>query len=382
MTNYDELYTPERILLGPGPSMVPPRVLVAMSRPLIGHLDPKFIELMKEVQDLLRYVFQTSNPMTLPIAGTGSAGMECAIANILEPGDNILVGVNGYFGERICEMASRYGAIVTCLDKRWGEVCSPDEIDLALQRTPSKVVAIVHAETSTGALTPLEEMAKIIHKHGALFLVDCVTSLGGIPIKIDDWDIDIAYSGTQKCLSCPPGLSPITVGKRALDRIHHRKTKVTSWYLDLTLLEHYWGDERTYHHTAPISMNYALREALCLVQEEGLDQRFLRHRTNSELLWGNLEDLGLTMLVSKEIRLPSLTTVAVPTGVDEAGIRKQLLNDYNIEIAGGLGEYKGNAWRIGLMGYSSCQKNVSLFTNALSQLLKQKGGWADITSSR
>lgn len=369
MITYTDLNTPERILLGPGPSMVPPRVLQAMAHPLLGHLDPKFVELMKEVQNLLRYVFQTKNPMTLPISGTGSAGMECAVANLIEPGDTILVGVNGYFGERLCEMASRHGATVNRLDKQWGDKFYPEEIDAALQKQPAKVVALVHAETSTGALTPLEGMAAVVHRHGALLLIDCVTSLGGIPVKIDDWDIDIAYSATQKCLSCPPGLSPLTVGPRAQEAIHRRKTKVSSWYLDLTLLEHYWGDERTYHHTAPISMNFALREALRLVQEEGLQQRFSRHQANSDLLWESLENLGLRLIVPAEYRLPTLTTVEVPDGVDEAKIRKELLNDYNIEIAGGFGAFKGKAWRIGLMGYSSCRENVVLLTSALAHLL-------------
>ncbi|MCX6034094.1 MAG: alanine--glyoxylate aminotransferase family protein [Chloroflexi bacterium] len=370
MKTYSDLNTPERILLGPGPSMVPSRVLQAMAHPLLGHLDPKFIELMKEVQELLRYVFQTTNQMTLPISGTGSAGMESTVANLIEPGDSILIGVNGYFGERLCDMAGRYGAVVHRLDKPWGEVFSPEEIDAALRKQPAKVVALIHAETSTGALTTLEGMAEIVHKHGALLLIDCVTSLGGIPMKIDEWDIDIAYSGTQKCLSCPPGLAPITVGPRALEALHQRKTKVANWYLDLTMLEHYWGDERTYHHTAPISMNFAIREALRLVQEEGLEARYLRHRTNSELLWDGLEELGLQLVVPLEHRLPSLTTVAVPEGVKEVEVRKRLLDEYNIEIAGGLGAFKGKVWRIGLMGYSSRRENIVLLISALSRLLR------------
>jgi len=233
---------------------------------------------MKEVQELLRYVFQTKHDMTLPISGTGSAGMESTVANVLEPGDTIMIAVNGYFGERLCDIASRYGAVVNRLDKPWGEVFSPEEIDAALRKQPAKVVAIIHAETSTGALTPLEGLAEVVHRHGALLLVDCVTSLGGIPLEIDAWDIDIAYSGTQKCLSCPPGLSPVTVGPRARKAIQQRRTRVANWYLDLTMIEHYWGDDRTYHHTAPISMNFAIREALRLVHEEGLEARQLRHR--------------------------------------------------------------------------------------------------------
>jgi len=370
MQTISDLNTPERILLGPGPSMVPSRVLQAMAHPLIGHLDPKFIELMKEVQELLRYVFQTKNQMTLPISGTGSAGMESTIANFIEPGDAILIGVKGYFGERLCDMADRYGAVVYRLDKPWGEVFYPEEIDAALRKQPVKVVALIHAETSTGALTPLEGMAGIVHKHGALLLIDCVTSLGGIPMKIDEWDIDIAYSATQKCLSCPPGLGPITVGPRAREALHRRKTKVANWYLDLTMIEHYWGDERTYHHTAPISMNFAIREALRLVQEEGLEARYLRHLANSELLWDGLQDLGLRLIVPLEYRLPSLTTVAVPEGVNEVEVRKRLLDEYNIEIAGGLGAFKCKVWRIGLMGYSSRRENVVLLISALSRLLR------------
>jgi alanine-glyoxylate transaminase/serine-glyoxylate transaminase/serine-pyruvate transaminase len=341
-----------------------------MAHPLVGHLDPKFIELMKEVQELLRYTFQTKNQMTLPVSGTGSAGMESTVANLLEPGDTIMIGVNGYFGDRLCDMASRYGATVIRLDKPWGEVFTPEEIDAALKKQPAKVAAVIHAETSTGALTPLEGMAEVVHKHGALLLVDCVTSLGGIPLKIDEWDIDIAYSGTQKCLSCPPGLSPVTIGARAREAFHQRKTKVANWYLDMTMLEHYWGDERTYHHTAPISMNYALRESLRLVHEEGLEARYQRHRENSQMLWDGLEDLGLKLIVPIERRLPSLTTVAVPDGVNDMEVRKRLLEEFNIEIAGGLGVFKGKAWRIGLMGYSSRKENVVLLLSALSRLLK------------
>ncbi|NUQ86311.1 MAG: alanine--glyoxylate aminotransferase family protein [Anaerolineales bacterium] len=369
MKTYSDLNTPERILLGPGPSMVSSRVLRAMAHPLLGHLDPKFIELMKEVQDLMRYTFQTTNEMTLPVSGTGSAGMESTVANLLEPGDSILIAVNGYFGERLVDMAGRYGATVYRLDKPWGEVATPEEVDAALKVHPVKVVAIVHAETSTGAMTPLEGMAEVAHKYGALLLVDCVTSLGGIPLKIDDWGIDIAYSGTQKCLSCPPGLSPVTVGPKAREAFHNRKTKVANWYLDLTMLEHYWGDDRTYHHTAPISMNFALRESLRLVQEEGLEARYQRHLENGKLLWDGLEELDLRLIVPVKHRLPTLTTVAIPEGVIDAEIRGRLLNDYNIEVAGGLGAFKGKAWRIGLMGHGSTIRNVDLVLAALREIL-------------
>lgn len=367
---YTDLDTSARILLGPGPSMVHPRVLRAMGHPLLGHLDPQFIALMNEVQDLLRYVFQTANEVTFPVSGTGSAGMEATVANLLEPGDSILIGVNGYFGERLCDMASRYGARVRRLERPWGEVFTPEEIEAALRKEPAKVVGLVHAETSTGTLQPMEGIGDIVHRHGGVLLMDCVTSLGGVPVKIDEWGVDIAYSGTQKCLSCPPGLGPLTVGQRARDLLHQRKTKVANWYLDLTMVEAYWGKERTYHHTAPISMNFAIREALRIVHEEGLEARFERHRANSELLWEGLQELGLTLIVPADYRLPTLTTVQVPEGADETTVRQRLLDEYNIEIAGGLGKFKGKAWRIGLMGYSSRRENVALLLSALERLLK------------
>ena len=369
MRNYTDLNTPERILLGPGPSMVPPRVLRALAHPLVGHLDPQFIALMNEVQELLRTVFQTTNRLTIPVSGTGSAGMEAALCNFIEPGDSVLIGVNGYFGERLCEMASRYGAEVRRLDRPWGEVFSVGEVEQALRQQPVKLVALVHAETSTGALQPLDGMAEVIHRYEGLFLIDCVTSLGGVPVKIDEWGVDIAYSGTQKCLSCPPGLAPLTCGPRAIEVLGRRKTKVANWYLDMTMLQNYWGSERTYHHTAPISMNYALREALRLVHEEGLEARFARHRAHGEQLWRGLEALDLQMHVPLEHRLPTLTTVVVPEGVDGGAVQRKLLEEYNIEIAGGLGALKGRVWRIGLMGYSSSRENVLLLLAGLGSLL-------------
>jgi alanine-glyoxylate transaminase/serine-glyoxylate transaminase/serine-pyruvate transaminase len=340
-----------------------------MSHPLLGHLDPQFIGVMNEVQELLRFVFETDNQLTIPVSGTGSAGMEAALCNFIEPGDEVVIGVNGYFGERLCNMADRYGATVRRLEKPWGEVFSPDEIEADLEKKPAKIVALVHAETSTGTLQPMEGMSALAHRYGALFLIDCVTSLGGVPVKIDEWDVDIAYSGTQKCLSCPPGLSPVTISERARDVMHRRKSKVKNWYLDLTMVEHYWGDTRTYHHTAPISMNFALREALRLVYEEGLKTRFERHRQHAELLWAGLEDLGLAMHVPLAYRLPTLTTVRVPESLDEADVRKKLLSQYNIEIAGGLGAFSGKVWRIGLMGYSSRKENIKLLLAALQDLI-------------
>jgi alanine-glyoxylate transaminase/serine-glyoxylate transaminase/serine-pyruvate transaminase len=370
MKPYTDLNAIPRTLLGPGPSMVSPRVLGALAYPLIGHLDPQFIALMNETQELLRLTFQTRNRLTVPISGTGSAAMEAALCNFIEPGDSVLIGVNGYFGERLCEMAGRYGAEIRRIEKPWGEVFSVAEVESALQLRPAKLVALVHAETSTGACQPMDGMADVVHRYGGLLVMDCVTSLGGMPVRVDDWGVDVAYSATQKCLSCPPGLGPLTLSSRAVDVLHERKTPVANWYLDLTLIEKYWGSERTYHHTAPISMNYALREALRIVHEEGLENRFARHRANARLLWEGLESLGLKLLVQPQDRLPMLTTVEIPSGVDGTLVQRRLLSDYNLEIAGGLGTLKGKIWRIGLMGYSSRRENVLLLLTALERLLE------------
>jgi alanine-glyoxylate transaminase/serine-glyoxylate transaminase/serine-pyruvate transaminase len=325
---------------------------------------------MDEVQQLLRYVFQTQNELTIPVSGTGSAAMEAALCNFIEPGDRVLIGVNGYFGERLCDMAGRYGAQIDRLERPWGEVFDPEEFGAALGRQQYKLVALVHAETSTGARQPgLADIAAAAHLHGALVVLDTVTSLGGVPVKIDEWGVDIAYSGTQKCLSCPPGLAPLTVGARAREVLANRKTRVANWYLDLSLLVNYWGDTRTYHHTAPISMNYALREALRLVAEEGLEDRFARHKANAEMLWRGLEALDLPPLVSPAWRLTTLTTPQLPEGFEDAAVRKLLLERYNIEIAGGFGPLAGKVWRIGLMGYSSRIENVTLLLAALRQIL-------------
>ena len=365
-----KLAIPKRVLLGPGPSLADPRVLEAMSLPLVGHLDPFFVKLMDETQELLRYVFCTSNKLTIPISGTGSAAMEASIANTVEPGDSVLICINGYFGERLAEMAKRYGGNVYIIRKKWGEVFSPEEVKLALEEKPVKIVGLVHAETSTGALQPLEEITKIVHNHGALLIVDAVTSLGGIPILVDDIGIDVCYSGTQKCLSCPPGLGPITFGPKAIDKLQNRKLPVTSWYLDLSLVHKYWGGERTYHHTAPISSIYALYEGLRIIAEEGLENRWIRHQKTAELFWEGLEQIGLECHVDYKNRLPSLTTIKVPEGVDELSVRQRLLNEYFIEIAGGLGELKGKVWRVGFMGYSSNEENVYLLLEALKTILK------------
>ncbi len=371
--SYRDLDVSPRILLGPGPSMVAPRVLNALSSPVIGHLDPEFLALMKEVQELLRFVFQTENELTVPVSGTGSAGMEAAMCNFIEPGDNVLVAVLGYFGERLVEMAGRYGAQVDRIDRPWGEVFDPDEIKAALSQKKYKLLALVHAETSTGVLQHgIAEIAAAAHQNGALLVMDTVTSLGGLPVEIDAWGVDVAFSATQKSMSAPPGLAPITISPRAREVLRNRKTPVGNWYLDLSLLEKYWGSERTYHHTAPINMNYALREALRLVAEEGLEARFERHRVNAKLLWEGLEDMDLSLLVPEEYRLPTLTTPIIPPGVEGLEVRKQLLNEYNLEIAGGFGPLVGKIWRIGLMGYSSRRENVMLLLAALREILKKR----------
>lgn len=370
ITQITDLNTAPRILLGPGPSMVSPRVLRAMSTPLVGHLDPQFLALMDEVQHLLRYVFQTSNELTVPVSGTGSAGMEAALCNFIEPGDRVLVCINGYFGERMYDMAGRYGAQVDRLERPWGQVFDPNEIESALKGKNYKLVALVHAETSTGAWQPgIAEIAAAAHRHGALLVLDTVTSLGGLPVEVDAWGVDVAYSASQKCLSAPPGLAPITVSPRAREVLRQRKTPVANWYLDLSLIDKYWGHERTYHHTAPITMNYALREALRLVVEEGLEARFARHRQNAERLWQGLDALDLPPLVPREYRLPTLTTAQLPPSIDDAAVRRRLLDEYNIEIAGGFGPLKGKVWRIGLMGFSSRAENVALLLAALKEIL-------------
>lgn len=367
--NFDHLHIPTRLLLGPGPSLVDPRVLQVMGTPLLGHLDPKFLEIMDKTQEMLRYVFQTNNRLTIPISGTGSAAMEASMANLIEPGDKVLICINGYFGTRLADMAQRYGAEVETIVRPWGEVFTPEEVQLALERFPAKIVGIVHAETSTGARQPIKEISGIVHKFNALMVVDTVTSLGGVPVKVDENGIDVCYSGSQKCLSCPPGIAPITFSPRAEAAMDRRKSKVANWYLDVNMVRSYWGSERTYHHTAPITMNYALYEALRIVAEEGLEKRWARHQQNAQLLWDGVEAMGLSLHVPVEHRLPSLTTVRVPEGVNEAQVRARLLNEYNIEIGGGLGELKGKVWRVGLMGYSSRPENVLLLLAAMKEIL-------------
>ncbi|MEE9465135.1 MAG: alanine--glyoxylate aminotransferase family protein [Candidatus Neomarinimicrobiota bacterium] len=363
----------KRVLMGPGPSDVDPRVLEALSRPTIGHLDPAFLEILLEVSVLLKYVFQTKNELTIAMSGTGSAGMETCVANLIEPGDPMLVCANGVFGTRMADVAQRYGAEVNTLEIEWGRVFDPQQIENALKDKPAKVVGIVHAETSTGACQPLEDISRIAHEYGALMLVDTVTSLGGIEVNVDGWGIDACYSGTQKCLSCPPGLAPVTFNEAAVKIIENRRSKVQSWYLDLTLIRQYWGSERLYHHTAPVNMNYALLEALKIIKEEGLKNRWARHLNNHIILRAGLSAIGIQYAAQPGHELPMLNAVYIPDGIDDAMVRNQLLNEFNIEIGGGLGAFKGKAWRIGLMGSASIEGNVLLFLSALEKCLMEQG---------
>ncbi len=360
---------PSRLLLGPGPSNAHPTVLKAMNTAPVGHLDPAFLTLMDEIQSLLRYTWQTNNPMTIAVSGTGSAAMEATIANAVEPGDVVLIGVAGYFGNRLVDMAGRYGADVKTMTKPWGQVFSLDEIKHQLNTHRPAILALVNAETSTGARQPLEGVGELCREVGCLLLVDTVTSLGGVPLFLDEWGVDLAYSCSQKGLGCPPGASPLTISPRAMSKIQQRRTKVANWYLDATLLQKYWGQERTYHHTAPINLYYALRESLRLMAEEGLENCWKRHQENAEYLWDKLEGLGLSLHVEKDFRLPTLTTVRIPQGVDGKAISQKLLNEYNIEIGGGLGELKGQVWRVGLMGFNSQKENVDRLIEVLQKVL-------------
>jgi len=372
MQTLTPFHPPKRLLMGPGPSDVAPSVLTAMSQPLLGHLDPVFVKMMDEIKAMLRQVFLTKNEMTFPVSGTGSAGMEFCFVNLIEPGDDVVIGVNGVFGGRMVDVAERCGARVTKVEAPWGRIIEGGQIRDAVKNLRPKLVAIVHAETSTGALTPVEEISKIAHDAGALMLLDTVTSLGGCPVRIDDWNIDAVYSGTQKCLSCPPGLSPASLSPRAMEVATKRKKKVQSWYLDVNLLSSYWGQERVYHHTAPISMNYALHEALRLVLVEGLENRWRRHQQNHERLRDALNPLGLRIVSQVGHQLWQLNAISVPEGVDEAGIRKRLLDEFNIEIGAGLGPLKGKIWRVGLMGETSKPENVDTFVSALKTCLGKR----------
>ena len=359
--------------MGPGPSPVPQRVLRALGSPTLGHLDPQYLTIMDQVCEMLRQVFRTTNPLTFPVSGTGMAGMECIAVNLVEPGDEVIVGVNGVFGTRMKDVMERCGAVVHALECPWGETFSHDQIAAALTAHPkAKVLGIVQAETSTGAHQPIEGLSALTRAHGALLVVDAVTSLGGHELRVDDWGIDAIYSGTQKCLSCPPGLSPVSFGPRALARMDARKTKVQSWYLDVSMLRKYYtgggGGGRVYHHTAPINMTYALHEALTILLEEGLDARIARHAAMHQRLRAGLERLGLTYIPKRSLH--SLNCIRVPEGADDAGVRKRLLEEYGIEIGAGLGPMAGKAWRIGLMGHGATVRNVDLVLAALGNILR------------
>jgi alanine-glyoxylate transaminase/serine-glyoxylate transaminase/serine-pyruvate transaminase len=376
---FEQLKPGYRLLLGPGPVETSPRVLRAMSANMLGHLDPQFLEIMNDTMELLRKVFQTKNRLTLPMSGTGSAGMETVLVNLIEPGDKVVTCVKGVFGQRMREIAGRCGAEVINVEAPFGKPIDPGQVKESLEKAGgAKLVSVVHAETSTGVLQPLTEISQIAKQYGALFVVDAVTSLGGVELKVDEWGIDACYSGTQKALSCPPGLSPVTFNERATDVIKNRKTKVQSWYLDLSMIQGYWGKERVYHHTAPINMIYGLREALQMVMEEGLEQRFARHIQNSTAFMKGVEAMGLSMIAPEGYRLPTLNAVRIPQGVEDAGVRKHLLGKYGIEIGGGLGEFKGKAWRVGLMGESSRRNNVLLLLAALADGMGQQGHRVDV----
>ena len=362
-----------RTLMGPGPSDVPARVLQAMSAPCIGHLDPYFLEVMDETQQLLRHLLQTENALTIPVSGTGSAGMETCFVNLVEPGDEVAVCVNGVFGTRMSDIVGRLGAELIRIDAEWGRAVDPEAVRQAIDGRSPKVLAVVHAETSTGVCTPLEDLADMAHEAGALFLVDTVTSLGGMEVAVDAWGIDAMYSGTQKCLSCPPGLAPISFSDVAMDVLESRETPVVSWYLDMTMVRNYWGAERKYHHTAPVNMIYALREALRVIAEEGLEARWARHHLNHRALVAGIEAMGLQMLVPEAERLPMLNAVRIPDGVDDKAVRGALLRDFGLEIGGGLGPLAGQVWRVGLMGHAACPRNVFLFLSALGTVLRAEG---------
>jgi len=371
--DFKDINPGDRLLMGPGPSNVSARVLQAMSAPCVGHLDPYFLSVMDETQHLLKYLFQTDNPFTIPVSGTGSAGMETCFVNLIEPGEEAVVCVNGVFGMRMADIVTRLGGKLIQVDGEWGRAIDPEVVRKAIQRKNPKIIALVHAETSTGVCQPLEDIAHIAHEAGALFLVDMVTSLGGMKVAVDDMGIDVAYSGTQKCISCPPGLSPVTFGPAALKTLESRKSPVVSWYLDMSMVRSYWGAERKYHHTAPINMIYALREALRIIAEEGLEARFARHQLNHKALVAGIEAMGLTMLVPEPERLPMLNAVCIPEGVEDSKVRKALLADFGIEIGGGLGNLQGKIWRVGLMGHSSSRKNVFLFLSAIETILNAEG---------
>ncbi|BAN34974.1 serine--pyruvate transaminase [Sulfuricella denitrificans skB26] len=365
-------HPPQRILMGPGPSDVSPRVLAAMARPTIGHLDPVFVTMMDEMKALLKYAFKTENELTMPVSAPGSAGMETCFVNLVEPGDKVIVCQNGVFGGRMKENVERCGGIAVMVQDDWGRAVDPQKLEDALKANPdARIVAFVHAETSTGALSDAKTLVEIAHQHNCLAIVDAVTSLGGSPLKVDEWMIDAIYSGTQKCLSCTPGLSPVSFSTRALEKIKSRKSPVQSWFMDLNLVMGYWGGaaKRAYHHTAPINSLYGLHEALVILQEEGLENSWARHQKNHLALRAGLEAMGLNFVVPVKDRLPQLNAISIPDGVDEVAVRNILLNDYQLEIGAGLGAMAGKVWRIGLMGHASNPRNILVCLAALDDAL-------------
>ncbi len=366
---------PKRTLMGPGPSNIDPRVLSAMSLPVIGHLDPAFVDMMEELKVLLRYAFQTKHPLTYPVSGPGSVGMESCFVNMVSPGDSVIVCRNGVFGGRMIEHVERFGGKPIIIEDTWGEPVDPNKLEDALKKNPeAKLVGFVHAETSTGCESDAKLLTQIAHKHDALVIVDTVTSLGGVPVLVDEWELDAVYSGTQKCISCAPGLSPVTFSERVVDYVKNRKTKVQSWFMDLNLILNYWGSTtRTYHHTAPVNALYGLHEAMVLIKEEGLENAWARHRRHYEALKAGFEAIGLKFVVKEESRLPQMSTIWVPEGVDEAAVRSTLLNEFNLEVGSGLGPMAGKVWRFGLMGYTAKQENVMLCLSALSAVLPRMG---------
>ena len=369
-----EFQPPSRILMGPGPSNVHPRVLQAMTAPILGHLDSQFFEVMEDVCDMLRQVYHTDNYMTLPLSSTGTGAMEASCVNLLEPGDTAIVWRNGYFGDRLADIAKRCGAEVFVVDSSWGNPVDIEALGEELNKHPKvKMVGMVHAETSTGSLSPLTRAIELAHEHDALIVVDAVTSLGSHDVRMDEWDIDVCYSASQKCLGAPPGLAPISLGSRAMAVINERKTPVQSFYFNLKDLQAYWSETHAYHHTSPISMTYGLRESLRMMMEEGIDERLKRHARTSAALRAGVEALGLEVLADPQYRLNPLTAALIPEGVDEAVVRRQLIKDYNIEIGGGLGDLQGKVWRIGLMGESAREANVFAFLSALERILPDQG---------
>ncbi|GJM11944.1 MAG: alanine--glyoxylate aminotransferase [Pseudohongiella sp.] len=377
-------HPPVRTLMGPGPSDVNPRILEALSRPTIGHLDPAFIQMMDETKQLLQYAFKTENELTLPVSAPGSAGMETVFTNLIEPGDKVIVCQNGVFGGRMKENVERCGAEAIMVEDPWGSTIDIDKAEQAMSdNLDAKAIAFVHAETSTGARSDVQALCGLAAKYDCLSIVDAVTSLGGIELQVDNWDIDAIYSGTQKCLSCIPGLSPVSFSERAVEEIQQRKTKVQSWFLDLNLVMGYWGSDakRSYHHTAPVNSLYALHESLLILQEEGLQNSWDRHALNHEALAAGLQALGLKFVVDKEFRLPQLNAVSFPDSIDDAAVRAALLNDYNLEIGAGLGALAGSVWRIGLMGFASNKKNVLLCVSALGNVLAAQGMQTDVSKA-